>query len=134
MLPDSLQITFEDIIRDNDGRFLLLDCSISDTRYIVVNIYAPTSDKKIDQATFGVFLFDTLQKYQGQNIIIGGDFNLNLEDHERHSPRFSLSSFGDYMSKLTQFLNLIDIWKIHNPNKIVYTRRENALWIRAVKN
>ena len=30
------------------------------------------------------------------------------------------------MSRITQFLNLIDIWKIHNPNKIMYTRRENT--------
>ena len=81
LLSHSMQITIKDIIRNKDGRFLLLDCLISDTHYIAVNVYAPTSDKKLDQATFGVFLFDTLQKYQGQNIIIGGDFNLNLEDH-----------------------------------------------------
>ena len=30
------------------------------------------------------------------------------------------------MAKLTQFLNLIDIWKIYNPNKIMYNRQENT--------
>ena len=134
LLPDSMQIIIEDIIRDNAGRFLLLDCLISETHDIIVNIYAPTSDKKLDQATFGAFLFDTLQKYQGHNIIIGGDFNLNLEEHERHSPWYSLVSFGDYMSRITQFLNLTDIWKIHNPNKLVYQKRKHTLWICSVKN
>ena len=126
LLPDSMQIIIEDIIRDNAGKFLLLDCLISETHYIIVNIYAPTSDKKLDQAPFGAFLFDTLQKYPSQNIIIGGEFNLNLEDHECHSPRYSLVSFGNYMSRISHFKDLIDIWKIHNTNKIMYTRRENT--------
>ena len=61
LLPHTIQITIEDIIKDNTRRFLLLDCLINDSDYIIVNIYLPTFDKKLDQA----FLFDTLQKYQG---------------------------------------------------------------------
>ena len=72
-----MQIIVEDKIRDNARRFLVLDCLI-----ILLSISMFQLDKKLDQATFGGILFDTLQKYQGQNIIIGGDFNLKLEDHK----------------------------------------------------
>ena len=46
---------------------------------ILVNLYAPTIDKPSDQANFGVYILDNLKMYLGHNIVIGGDFNKNIE-------------------------------------------------------
>ena len=49
LVSKELPIVMLDITRDDIGRFLLLDSKIYDTRYIIVNIYAPTIDKASEQ-------------------------------------------------------------------------------------
>ena len=46
MLPNNIDYTVNDTVRDGDGRFLLLDCNVDGHNLILVNIYAPTKDKK----------------------------------------------------------------------------------------
>ena len=62
----------QEVIADNDGRFLIIDILIDDTRFILVNVYAPTKNFETDQCDFIVSLYDKLQPYQGESIIIGG--------------------------------------------------------------
>ena len=38
LISFQLDIVISDIVKDNNGRFLLLDCTISESRYIIVNI------------------------------------------------------------------------------------------------
>ena len=62
----------------NDGRFLLLHAQYNGTELIFVNIYAPTKDHKQDQIDCFNFVKDTLERFMGKVIIIGGDFNTYL--------------------------------------------------------
>ena len=68
---------------DIEGRFILLDCTMSDGRYIIINIYAPAIDKMQEQVNFINFVLDMLQSYLGEKIIIGGDFNLDLHKSQK---------------------------------------------------
>ena len=79
LVTKSIDFEVNTIDRDDNGRFLLIDCSIFGSKYILVNIYAPTIDKRTEQADFGSFLFSKLEKYLGCNIIVGGDFNINIQ-------------------------------------------------------
>ena len=67
------------LILDNEGCFILLDCCVKEISYILVNLYVPTIDKPSDQANFGASIWDNLKMYLGHNIVIGGDFNKNIE-------------------------------------------------------
>ena len=41
--------------------------------------YAPTVDKAMDQAIFGQFLYNTIERFFGESVILGGDLNCNLQ-------------------------------------------------------
>ena len=70
----------------------------------------------------------------GGNIIIGGDFNMNIESlvSKTHIPQDH--SYNSYLRKMCDSMDLVDIWKLQNQDSVKYTRRENTLWFCAVKN
>ena len=100
--------------------FLLLECKIYDTRYIIVNIYAPTIDKASEQKHVGEFLFSTLEQYVGLIIIIGGDFNICLDNMVPSSS--CTVTYSDCLIQLFHTPDLIDIWRLCHPSTHGYTR------------
>ena len=122
----NLEFKIHSQILDNNGRFVLLDCSVNDINYIFVNLYAPTVDKPSDQAVFGAFICDTLKSYLGHNIVIGGDFNKNIEFLQNFGSISHDHSYVKYLHKLFDMLDLVDVWKLRNPDSIRYTRREKT--------
>ncbi len=57
---------------DENGRFLLLKCKFEESIYIMVNCYAPTQQHKKDQLDFINFLKSHINKFDTENIIVGG--------------------------------------------------------------
>ena len=109
----------------DDGRFLLIDCAIFGTKYILVNIYAPTIDKRTEQTDFGSFLFSKVEKFLGCNIIVGGDFNINIERLKISTKNFP-ANYDDYILNTIEILDLVDIWKLQHPDTDRYTRHEKT--------
>ena len=87
-------------ILDNEGRFILLDCCVKEISYILVNLYAPTIDKPSDQANFGAYIWDNLKLYLRHNIVIGGDFNKNIESLKSIITNPHDHSYNNYLHKL----------------------------------
>ena len=77
----SHKITFDivNVKQDTDGRFLLIECNIFGENYTLVNIYAPTGDKSKEQLAFGKYLLEILESYLGNNLILAGDLNTDLD-------------------------------------------------------
>ena len=125
LIPNNLDIKINQVKKDNDGRLIVLDCTISDDRYIIVNIYAPTIDKKQEQVNFINSVLDMLQSYLGENIIIGGDFNLDLDKSQKeiHSNN---PGYIRQLSLMIQTFDLVDIWRLKHPHTTRYTRREKT--------
>ena len=107
-------------------RVVLFDCCVKEIRYILVNIYAPTIDKPSDQANFGAYIWDNLKPYLGRNIVIGGDFNKNIESLKSITTNPYDHSYNNYLYKLCDTIDLVDIWKLHNPVSVGHTRREKT--------
>ena len=63
------------VFTDPNGRFIICDIVADSKRLTVANIYAPSED---DPNFFHSF-FDHLSSFRGEEIIIGGDFNLVLD-------------------------------------------------------
>ena len=123
-------------ILDNEGRFILLDCCVKEIRYILVNIYAPTIDKPSDQANFGAYIWDNLKPYLGCNIVIGGDFNKNIESLQSITTNPHDQSYSNYLYKLCDTIDRVDIWKLHNPESVRYTQfeKKKKIWTRSITN
>ena len=60
LIPDAFDIIINEVIRDNTGRFLLLDVTFEDQQLILVNIYAPTKDDRKLQCEFVDFVIERL--------------------------------------------------------------------------
>lgn len=88
--------------KSNDGRKLLVNAKIDETLLTIVNLYAP--NKESDRITF----FNSLNTFisshtpQDSKLIIGGDFNCNLNKENDKSCK--------KLSKLTNKLDLVDVW------------------------
>jgi len=130
MISKSLEIEVKEQIKDTDGRFLLLKCKVQGVNFLIYNVYAPNNKK--DHLVF----LETVKKLLEENdaleyeyMIGAGDWNFTKEEKDR--------SGGDYtpwtenialMEEICEKYDLIDIWRVRNPEKIRFTwRRTNPL-------
>ena len=49
LISRKININITNIETDNDGRILLLNCTVSELNNVILNIYAPTIDKRKEQ-------------------------------------------------------------------------------------
>ena len=125
LIPKNLSVDVKQIITDENGRYIILDVTIDDNSFILVNIYAPTKDKLVEQKMFLSKIKTHLSNFIDCNIIIGGDFNtcLNPKLDKKGGITENTSEYGKEILELNEELNLIDIWRIVNPNSKRYTWR-----------
>ena len=103
--------------------------------YLLINIYAPNKDKHIIDF-FNNFLW-TLQKEnldEEENIILGGDFNcpLNTTLDKKGGILIPRKSVVASINYIQEELDLVDIWRIENPDTKSFTRSQNSLLFFAV--
>jgi len=73
LINPKIECKVEKKIFDKNGRYIILDIALVDTRVALVNIYAPNDVNQ--QVSFFKELQEQLQEFSEENIIIGGDFN-----------------------------------------------------------
>ena len=100
--------------------------------YVLVKIYPPNKDGNI--VSFFNNLLVTLQKNnldEEENIIMGGDFNcpLNPSIDKKggllNPGKAVISTIGN----LQEEVDLVDIWRVKNPEKKSFTWNQNSLVI-----
>ena len=64
--------------KDNNGRFILINCKIESNEFTLINIYCPTKDNHIAQLEFLEVIRSKLEEHGDRNIIMGGDLNTYL--------------------------------------------------------
>jgi len=107
------------IIKDNEGRKMLLKIDIDGDCYDIANLYCPTVLK--DRIEFLRKCTDWLHANvrDDSNLIVGGDVNCIDWPTDRVSLETDKSSV--YLRKLKNKFNITDIWKIMNPHTRDYT-------------
>ena len=63
------------ITKDTDGRILSVDCTVHETKFTVINVFAPTKDKVSLQNEFLENVCVMVENNGDKNIVVGGDFN-----------------------------------------------------------
>ena len=126
LVRDSLEFEKKSVITDDNGRYILLNAIVQGSDYILGNIYAPNKIK--EQCNF----FDELQQklddfitIQDQRIIIGGDFNVIMDqnlDCAGGSPKEKESV--KFLNDICLNYDLIDIWRTRNPDSTLFTWRQ----------
>ena len=75
----------KDIVRDEEGRFVICTLNIQEYEYCIANIYGLTLD---DPALFRRF-FDEIHKLDCTHVIVGGDFNVVLDKNKDRENQLS---------------------------------------------
>ena len=106
---------------DTNGRFIMCDIEPEGKCNTLATLYAPNED----EPSFFQDFFDHLSDFQCDDLIIGGDFNLILDlDKDKKGGRYkthtrSVKTLKEFIAKL----DLIDAWRVLNPNTLRYTWR-----------
>ena len=117
-------------ITDKNGRYIILDGMFSDTRLVLVNIYAPNDVHQ--QVCFFKELQLQLKDYAEETIIIGGDFNCTLADIDKKggNPLSRKIPVIQEIDKLCNMYELTDIWRQRNPKEEKFTWRNKSFKIQ----
>ena len=126
LISNKLNIQINKVIRDNTGRFLLLDTTFENQPLIIINIYAPTKDQQELQLEFLSFVHDRLLEFSDKNILLGGDFNTCLDPtiDKKGGSNETPSKSSEKIQSLMEDYNLIDVWRFINYDSRRFTRRE----------
>ena len=108
-------------ITDPEGRYIIIQATLFNKLYTIVNLYAPNND---DPAFFHTVFSHLADLSAKSTTIIGGDFNivLNPSVDRSNSPIHAKQSrsakvIQDYMKDF----GLDDVWRLKNPTKRDYT-------------
>ena len=113
-----------DFHTDPLGRFIILNISIDDTIYTLINIYA--NNDKVSRNIF----FQSINELAGQNSqgikIIGGDMNDVLSSSDRYNSKSVIKPVQS-LQKIIKDFDLNDVWRAKNKEKVQFTwKRRNG--------
>ena len=123
MIKQTLQHELVQVHHADCGNFILVTCSIGTQTYLLVNIYGPNEDNP----NFYHSLKSLLQTFRTDHTIIGGDFNFVMNanvDSFNYAREYNTNAKRIFVN----FINdndLVDIWRVRNPNKLEYTWSRN---------
>ena len=126
LFSPKLDIQIINVIKDTHGRFLLLQIKLNDKTFVLVNVYAPTKDKKQMQIEFLDYVQSKVVDHVDKSILIGGDFNICLDPNidKIGGTKENVSESAQLLLSIIEELNLMDIWRILNTDAKLFTRRE----------
>lgn len=122
----SIHFDIIDTLKDTYGRYLLLNITLDNNVYTILNIYAHNELSKRN------IFFHDLSKILNENaqgyIIVGGDMNDILQSSDRFNVNNNIKiNPGKGFANFIKSNNLIDVWKLFNENKTQFTwRRKNG--------
>ena len=121
MVNRNIGFCLKDLIRDEEGRMLLLRAEIRGQKILICNIYAHNDGK----TEFFVRIFKEIEQTGVDRKIIVGDFNTVLDEEKDRSIQVKHANFkaAQVVNIATEHFSFIDVWREKFPNKPGYTWR-----------
>ena len=119
LFNNSFEFTINKEEVDTEGRYIILDITISSNRLILVNVYGPNEDNP----EFFNKLRNKISTLENSTIIATGDWN-TVMDYNKDTLNYKHQNNPKSRQKLLETmeeLDLIDIWRTANPEKRRYT-------------
>ena len=132
LVRSDLDFSVKSVNLDTEGRAIIMEAEVQGSLFLFVNIYAP--NKVQDQCRFFENLNKNIEDFavnKEHRIIVGGDFNVTLDsdlDCSGGKP-FKKESVKQIQDLCLDF-DLVDIWRIRNPECKRFTWRQKSPFIQ----
>ena len=123
LLPINYNFEIQNSTVSTDGRKITLNILCDEIEYCLINVYAPTQDLENEQIQFINYLRLDIEQNIEKKLIIGGDFNIPLENIDKSNGTVNNSKSRIQMNQLLDTYHLIDIWRVLNPDEKRFTWR-----------
>jgi exonuclease III len=115
---------FTDVIIDLNGRYIVCDLVVAETKFRLINIYAPNVPNE------RIYFFEMISKYvtQDHETILAGDFNCTLNPKIDRLNCVGISDIGNtQLQGIINNFDLEDVWRRRFPEKNMFS------WNRGTK-
>lgn len=111
----------KEVYADSDGRVLIIDFEYQNCVFKLINVYAPNNEEDRE-------LFKQLGTLCTDNCICVGDFNVLCSRMDAaNDMSYKRDSSRNELIHLMNGENLVDFWRLENPDKREYSRRQVVL-------
>ena len=128
LIKNSLEFELKTAKVDQNGRFIILEENVQDHPFLFVNLHAP--NKTNEQSIFFEEIrkeLDNFSREEDCNIVIGGDFNVIFHpDLDGYGGNPKRKESVKCIDNICLANDLIDIWRIRNPNVKRFTWRQKT--------
>lgn len=113
LLNRKLDAQIGEVIRDIEGRYLIMQVAVDDIQFVIVSIYAPN----VDDPQFFANVFSMAETVAGRKIF-AGDFNtvLDLDKDIKGGKGFTHVNATRFIKDYLAENDYVDIWREKNPN------------------
>ena len=127
LIRDSLDFNLKSVKVDALGRYILLEATIQDSPFLLLNIYAP--NKCAEQCEFFKSISNELNAFMVSeySVVLGGDFNVVFDQDLDGSG--GIKKVKDSVKVLEDICleqDLLDIWRVRNPMTARFTWRQKT--------
>ena len=118
MIKPKSQIEVTKYMCDHEGRNVICNIKKMDSEYTLCNVYGPN----LDNPGYFKSVCKTLTKHSKENLIIGGDFNLTINNSiDRYCSTTNNHKSVAYLQSFMEENRLTDVWRDRNPDQRSYT-------------
>jgi len=119
--------SIEETWSDNNGRICMVKIKAENDTVCLINVYAPTKNNQKPQLDFVEKLQELLSNNEESSMVVAGDFNTYLDSlMDKEGGKIEpTSKYTDKLNNLIETFNLVDVWRVYNPNTRRYTWRQN---------
>ena len=122
LFNNNFNFQIEKVFIDPRERFIICDIKTNETCLTLANIYAPNEDN----SAFFLDLFEHLADFNGEDIVIGGDYNLvlDLDKDKRGGLAKTHQNSVKIVQEFSEKLDLVDVWRVLHPDTNNFTWRQ----------
>ena len=123
LFNNNFDFQIEKVFIDPQGRFIICDIKTNENCLTLANIYAPNEDNP----AFFLDFFDHLTDFKGDDIIMGGDYNLvlDLDKDKRGGLAKTHQNSVKIIHEFSEKLDLVDVWRVLHPDTSGFTWRQH---------
>lgn len=101
------------VVKDAQGRFLIISLMVQDRNILLCNLYGPN----YDDPSFYATVQTNLKKLNNPEWILTGDFNIvinNSLDNKNSKREHANKKAASFVKQILEDNDLVDVWRLHN--------------------